>query len=189
MTHRTHAKRGLAFVLPLLICGLAAAADAPPEPPGYRLDDYRAPTPATVAGGRTIDTAEARRLWEGRDAIFIDVMVAPRRPEGLPEGAVWRPRPHLDIPGSIWLPEAGRGALSPELEMWFRAHLATLSGGHPARRLVFYCLANCWMSWNAAKRAASWGYTSVDWYRDGVDAWREAGLPLAPAEPPADLPQ
>jgi rhodanese-related sulfurtransferase len=39
------------------------------------------------------------------------------------------------------------------------------------------------MSWNAAKRAVSWGYTDVLWYPDGTDGWQEAGLPLAEARP------
>jgi PQQ-dependent catabolism-associated CXXCW motif protein len=179
---------GFLSVLVLALTVRFAAAAAPPEPPGYRLDDYHAPTPLSVAGARTIGTAEARTLWNRHAAIFVDVMLAPRRPPGLPEGAVWRPRPHLDVPGSVWLPEAGRGALSPEVEAWFRARLAALSDGDPSRRIVFYCRADCWMSWNAAKRAASWGYTGIDWYRDGVDGWQKAGLPVAPAEPPDDLP-
>jgi hypothetical protein len=33
--------------------------------------------------------------------------------------------------------------------------------------LCFYCLADCWMSWNAAKRALSLGYSNVAWYREG----------------------
>src|SRR5262249_29147582 len=44
-----------------LIVGLGAFActgtrgeDAPPEPAGYRTDNYRAPTPATLAGARVI---------------------------------------------------------------------------------------------------------------------------------------
>ena len=62
----------------------------------------------------------------------------------------------------------------------------TSNGPTKGRRdapVVFYCLANCWMSWNAAKRAASWGYTRVYWYRDGTDGWEAAGLPLAAAAP------
>jgi rhodanese-related sulfurtransferase len=39
------------------------------------------------------------------------------------------------------------------------------------------------MSWNAAKRAVSLGYTAVAWYPDGTDGWREAGLPLSEATP------
>jgi PQQ-dependent catabolism-associated CXXCW motif protein len=50
-------------------------------------------------------------------------------------------------------------------------------------QVVFYCLADCWMSWNAAKRAAAWGYTRVYWYRDGTDGWAAAKLPLVEAQP------
>ena len=39
------------------------------------------------------------------------------------------------------------------------------------------------MSWNAAKRAAIWGYTQVYWYRDGMDGWEAANLPTQIAEP------
>ena len=46
-----------------------------------------------------------------------------------------------------------------------------------------YCLADCWMSWNAAKRALKIGYSNVAWYRDGTDGWLAAGLPLQEATP------
>ena len=52
------------------------------------------------------------------------------------------------------------------------------SGSDPNRMLVFYCLANCWMSWNAAKRALAMGYTHVAWYPDGTDGWTTDHLPL-----------
>ena len=39
------------------------------------------------------------------------------------------------------------------------------------------------MSWNAAKRAASWGYKQIYWYPDGIDGWDAANLPTADAEP------
>ena len=58
-----------------------------------------------------------------------------------------------------------------------------LSGGDRARRLVFYCQAECWMSWNAAKRALGLGYRNVVWYPEGTDGWQAAGLPLQMAEP------
>ena len=75
------------------------------------------------------------------------------------------PLPHRDIPGSLWLPDVGRGALSPELEGYFRDHLEAATARRHDMPVVFYCLADCWMSWNAAKRAASWSYTQVYWYR------------------------
>ena len=169
----------------LLLAGAGAQAQtaAVPEPEGYRLGDYRAPTPATVAGGHAISTGEAERLWRDRGAVFIDVLPAPRRPEGLRPDALWKPLPRRDIPGSLWLPDVGRGGLSDALETYLRDSLARATSGDKTRPLVFYCLADCWMSWNAAKRAAGYGYTQVFWYRDGSDGWEAQHLPTGEATP------
>ena len=51
------------------------------------------------------------------------------------------------------------------------------------RTPVFYCKADCWMWWNAAKRALAYGYDMVIWYPEGTEGWRAAGLPLEAAEP------
>ena len=32
-----------------------SAQERPPEPDGYRMEDYRAPVPATLAGARVLD--------------------------------------------------------------------------------------------------------------------------------------
>ena len=48
---------------------------------------------------------------------------------------------------------------------------------------MFYCLANCWMSWNAARRAIALGYRNVAWYPDGTDGWAAQHLPLEPRIP------
>ena len=165
-----------------LIPGKAVRA-APPEPEGYRLENYRAPTPLTIAGGTALDTTAARRLWMEGAAVWIDVLAAPQRPAKLLASAVWMPLPRRDIPGSVWLPDVGRGELPDKLAAYFSANLEQATKGRREATLVFYCLANCWMSWNAAKRAVSWGYTHVFWYRDGTDGWQAATLPLATAEP------
>jgi PQQ-dependent catabolism-associated CXXCW motif protein len=167
-------RRGLLGLL-LAPCGAAAGEIAAPD--GFRMEDYRAPTPQDVPGGRAIDTGEARILFSRPEVVWVDVLPAVRRPQGLPAGTLWRPRPHQGIPGSVWLPEVGRGALAPETEAWFRSVLMHATGGDPGRPVVFYCLADCWMSWNAAKRATGWGYGTVLWYRDGTDGWEAAGLP------------
>jgi rhodanese-related sulfurtransferase len=39
------------------------------------------------------------------------------------------------------------------------------------------------MSWNAAKRALSYGYSNVVWYPEGTDGWELEDLPLADAQP------
>jgi PQQ-dependent catabolism-associated CXXCW motif protein len=176
-------RAGRGLLLGLAVVANLAAHAQPSEPEGYRMEDYRAPTPVTVAGGTVLDTDAAHKLWEAGGAVWIDVLPTPRRPENLPASALWMPLPHRDIPGSVWLPDIGRGALSPELESYFRDYLKAATSGHRDVPVAFYCLADCWMSWNAAKRAASWGYTQIYWYRDGIDGWNAAKLPVADAEP------
>jgi PQQ-dependent catabolism-associated CXXCW motif protein len=49
--------------------------------------------------------------------------------------------------------------------------------------VVFYCMSwECWLSYNAALRAVSLGYTDVYWYRGGIFAWFDAELPLEVAK-------
>lgn len=153
------------------------------EPLDYRLEDYRSPTPATLEGARVVDTAAAQALWKEGKAAFVDVLPRAPKPANLPAGTIWRDKPRDDIPGSTWLPNVGYGALSAEMEAYFRRGLEAVSGGDRAKPLVFYCLRDCWMSWNAAKRALDFGYTQVIWYPDGTDGWSEGGLALKPAEP------
>ncbi len=167
----------------LVLIGDLAARAQPLEPQGYRMDDYRAPTPETVMGGVVLDTEAAHELWKSGDAVWIDVLPASQRPANLPPSALWMPLPRRNIPGSLWLPDIGRGALSPELGTYFRDHLEAATKGRRDTPVVFYCLADCWMSWNATKRAASWGYTRLYWYRDGIDGWEAAKLPVENATP------
>ncbi|MBB5045594.1 PQQ-dependent catabolism-associated CXXCW motif protein [Rhodopseudomonas rhenobacensis] len=170
----------------LALTAPAAAEDgaaAPPEPSGYRMEEYRAPVPATLQGARVLSTAEAQALWRAGEAAFIDAMPRPPKPANLPEGTVWRDRPRLDIPGSLWLPDTGYGALASTMEDYLREGLQRATGGNRARLVVFYCQANCWMSWNAAKRALGYGYSNVAWYPEGTDGWQAAHLPLLEAEP------
>ena len=176
-----------ALCIILLVCA-AGEATAPPEQSGYRMDNYRAPTPATLHGAIVLSTAQARADWESHDAVFIDVLPQAPRPVGLPASTIWRPKPRYDIPGSLWLPDTGYGALAPVMQDYFERGLQQATGGRRDRLIVFYCLADCWMSWNAAKRALALGYTQVAWYPEGTDGWAAAGLPLE-ARTPSDRPQ
>jgi PQQ-dependent catabolism-associated CXXCW motif protein len=175
-----------AVVLATALASAAAAnargEAAPPEPSGYRMQDYRVATPATLAGARVVSTAEAAEMWK-QGAAFVDVLPHAPRPSKLPEGTIWREKLRLNVPGSIWLPDTGYGALSQATEDYLRKGLARITKGDHAKWLVIYCLRNCWMSWNAAKRALSMGYEHVAWYPEGTDGWQEAGLPLQDSEP------
>jgi PQQ-dependent catabolism-associated CXXCW motif protein len=175
------------FVVLLFVCIGAstapAADDAAAEPEAYRLDDYRAPTPPTLRGAKVLSTQEAAAIWRAHDAAFVDVLPRPPRPKGLPAGTLWRDKPRFDIPGGIWLPDTGYGELAPVMLDYFVRGLEKVAGGDRSKLFVFYCQKNCWMSWNAAKRALSLGYVNVAWYRDGTDGWSTAGLPLQNADP------
>ena len=178
---------GVARLLLLCVLALTAAparaGDGVAEPEDFRNADYRSPTPSTLRGARVVTTAEAEALWKSGRTAFVDVMPRPPRPSGLPAGTIWREKPRPNIPGSIWLPDTGYGALAPVIEEYFRRGLEQAAGGDRAKVLLFYCLENCWMSWNAAKRAMTLGYSDVVWYPAGTDGWQGAGLPLEDGKP------
>ena len=178
-------RRAAGFILfaALALGGAYAQDHAPAEPEAYRNDNYRAPTPKTLRGARTVSTVEAEALWRAGTAAFVDVMPHVPRPANLPAGTLWREKPRSNIPGSIWLPDTGYGELSAVMEGYLRAGLEQITGGDRAKLLVIYCQRDCWMSWNAAKRAVAWGYSGVAWYPDGTDGWQDAGLPLEQGRP------
>jgi PQQ-dependent catabolism-associated CXXCW motif protein len=166
-----------------LACGGVRGEEAASEPSGYRTHDYRAPTPAALAGARVLTTAQAEVLWRDKTAIFIDAMPQAPRPANLPPGTIWRDRPRSNIPGSIWLADTGYGELAASTEDYLRRNVERVTGSDRTKLLVIYCQRNCWMSWNAAKRLLAMGYANVAWYPDGVDGWTEAALPVVDAHP------
>lgn len=171
------------IIASLLLIAAVWAQERPPEPQTYRTDDYRSPVPATLAGARVLTTDQAEEIWRSKSGVFVDVLPRPPKPSNLPAGTVWRDKPRLNIPGSIWLPDTGYGALAPATEDYFRNGLARATGGDRSKLLVIYCQTDCWMSWNAAKRAQSYGYSNVAWYPEGTDGWEFADLPLADSQP------
>ena len=172
----------------MVVATLAFAAEAHaqqnvPEPDGYRTDNYRAPVPATLAGARVLTTAEAEAIWRAGTGVFIDVLPRAPKPPNLPAGTVWRDKPRFNIPGSVWLPDTGYGKLAEATEDYLRRGLDRASGGNKAALLVIYCQEDCWMSWNAAKRALSYGYSNVAWYPEGTEGWERANLPVVESQP------
>ncbi|WP_425073977.1 PQQ-dependent catabolism-associated CXXCW motif protein [Sagittula sp. S175] len=175
-----------------LLTGLLALAAPLPaqqaEPADYRTDHYRGPVPMAVTGGTVVGPEEAHALWE-QGAAFIDVLPQAPKPANLPKGTIWRDKPRDSIPGAIWLPNVGYGALADVTADYFRRGLKEATGGDPSQPVVFFCLEDCWMSWNAAKRAAEWDYTAVFWLPEGTDGWSLWGYPLERVKPMAGQPQ
>jgi PQQ-dependent catabolism-associated CXXCW motif protein len=167
------------------VAGAFAADEATLFDPqsGYRISRYRAPVPETVPGGTRIHFEDVERLVKDKGALLIDA--APAEGAGPdPETGEWRlTRKRENIPGSHWLADVGKGTLSASMDLYFKSNLDRLTRGDKSHPIIIYCLADCWMGWNAVKRAASYGYTSLFWYPEGTDGWRDWDGRFAPANP------
>jgi rhodanese-related sulfurtransferase len=111
-------------------------------------------SPVTVDGAATVDTAQARALFD-QEAAFVDI----RRDSDFEAGR---------IPGAIHI----------ELKKKFNADSleAEVSKDEP---VVFYCNGHsCLRSSQASEMAVGWGFTKVHYYRDGFPAWKAAGNPV-----------
>ncbi|MDO5659042.1 MAG: PQQ-dependent catabolism-associated CXXCW motif protein [Paracoccus sp. (in: a-proteobacteria)] len=175
------ARAVVAMVFVVTLAG-AAWAEAPPEPDGFRTEPYNAPVPETLAGARVIDAAQAMALRD-EGAVFFDLHPRITRPEGLPAGTIWRDRVHLTIPDALWLDYGGYPALSEAEQTAFAQAMARAGGPDMDRPMVFFCLPDCWLSWNAARRAVGLGYTGVHWFPGGTVEWAAAGGALEAAAP------
>lgn len=146
---------------------------------GYRIAHYRSPPTAPVEGGKRVDTLALRTmLAQEQKPVLIDV-----QPVGWKDGIFLITQPRFHLPDSLWLPNVGLGEPNEQLVRYFRSHLQQAIGKDYQRPVVLYCTADCWMSWNAIKRASSWGYQNLYWYAEGTDGWREAGLDLVEGTP------
>ncbi|MBY6047220.1 PQQ-dependent catabolism-associated CXXCW motif protein [Vannielia litorea] len=172
--------RGVAAVFMLLAAPTLAQVA---EPDDYQMEHYRSPVPDTLKGATVVGPEEAHALWESGNVAFIDVLPRAPKPEGLPEGTIWREKPRYTIPGAIWLPNVGYGAIADQTAAYFRSGLEKVTGGDTAHSVLIFCLEDCWMSWNAAKRALEWGYSEVYWLPEGTDGWAFFDYPTEVVEP------
>lgn len=168
-----------------LLLALVPSSDAALFDPatGYRVATYRGVVPAPPPGVPRLSDAEAAEAHDAGNTLFIDVTPA-RGAIRDPASGTWRlAEPHETIVGAHWFPEAGRGSPDPAIDRWFAQGMARLAQGSRRRPIVAFCLADCWMSWNASWKLRRLGYRHVAWYANGIDGWREAGRALSPAMP------
>ena len=143
-----------------------------------------------IAVETTLSAAELPDSLAGVRAAMSDgrtVLVDVYPPKGAgpdPLDGTWRnSETRQTIPGAVWLPEVGRGFLADDYEAYFRRNLAAPTGGDLNRPLLFFCTADCWQGWNAARRAILWGHGAVSWYPGGTDQWVLDGGAVTTAEP------
>jgi len=152
----------------------------------YRGLPYHAPTTQIPPIGVTrISASELKkRLGSTNKPILIDVYGAIFREESLDFDGAWLvSTPRKNIPNSVWLPNVGKQTLKPVVEQYYRDQLKALTNDDKTAQLVIYCIEDCWMAWNAAKRAVEWGYSNVHWFREGVDGWTDNQWALQSSEP------
>jgi PQQ-dependent catabolism-associated CXXCW motif protein len=140
----------------------AARADDLFDTEGFRRARYRAPVDRAPDPATRIPLDRALAM-QGR-GIWIDVLPA-------------QVEPHDTIPGALWYPETGRAPVDPARWQALRERVA----GHDP--VIVFCRADCWMSWNAARRLAREGVPGVLWLAEGIDGWHDAGRALVPAQP------
>jgi PQQ-dependent catabolism-associated CXXCW motif protein len=172
---------GLALFALCLLAKPAVADEARFAADGYRINHYRSPTPAHSEYAQTLDTPALQKLLHAQPQTrLIDVYRQPWL-----HGRFIEDELHANLPDSLWLANTGDGELTAHALAYFNHHLQQASHGDKRWPLVFYCRSDCWLGWNAAKRAHHLGYRNLYWYRDGIDAWQQAGLPLIAAHPEA----
>ena len=159
-----------------------AFAQESTTPSAYKTDHYRSPVPDTLEGVTVVDDDAAYALWKTGAVVFVDVLPRPPTPK-LPKGTIFREKPRYSIPGAVWLPNVGYGRLAEQTDLYFRGHLEAAADDKDTP-VLFFCLRDCWMSWNAAKRAVSeYGYTRIFWYPDGTDGWEFSDYPTDALKP------
>ena len=174
---------GKSWLLGVFWALTSLTAVAAPEPAGYWTGDINAPVPATIRGGKVIHARQLSKMLQARHVVVVDVSNAPRRPENLATGAPWLPPAHPGIPAALWLPGTGLGNPPDAVDTFFRAQLAEATHMDFSQPIAIYCHERCWLSWNAAKRAISYGYRHVMWMPEGIEGWRAAGLTTVDLQP------
>lgn len=126
------------------------------------------PTPTSIPGGKVVGTRQLAQWMQGQQGQQGKVLLlhAIGSPQHLPHA----------IPVT---PASQGGSFDDQVQREFDQYLEQATGGDRSRLIVTYCAGvECWGSYNAALRAIRMGYTNVHWYRGGVEAWGQAGLPV-----------
>lgn len=133
-----------------------------PPTPQLHAGALHGPTPSSIPGGQVITTRELVDLMRGQQVLVLDVLGGAESIQG----------------AQYAVPAAQAGTFNDQTQQQFSQFLQQATNGNKQHPIVTYCLSTqCWMSYNAALRAINLGYTKVLWYRGGIEAWQQAGMP------------
>ena len=114
-------------------------------------------SPQTIAGAQTIDAESLLALaGQNENHVIIDSRLRSERKPGY-------------IPGSISLPDTQTRCDS------LAAQIVEKSGP-----VIFYCNGpGCRRSEHAVATSVQCGYTNIDWFRGGIQAWKANNFPIS----------
>ncbi len=131
-------------------------------------DQLHGPTPTSIPGARVVGTQQLAQWMQGQQGQQGRVML------------LHAINSQMHLPNAIAAAPASQGgSFDDQVQRDFGNYLQQATRGNRAQLIVTYCQGvQCWGSYNAALRAVRLGYTNVHWYRGGMEAWQQAGLPL-----------
>lgn len=111
-------------------------------------------SPLTIEGAKTVTPADAKALFD-KGVKFIDLRTDAAYEAGR-------------IPGSVHI----------EFKTKFSEE-ALATNAKKDQEVVFYCSGpTCWRAPEASQKAVSWGYSKVNFFREGFPGWQAAGYPV-----------
>lgn len=131
---------------------------------GASLSAMAADTPATLAGVKLINAAEAKKLIDS-GVPAIDTRVSAEYAEKTIKGAknvTYKEKSAKDV---------GFDASQDQFDL-------SKLPADKAAPIIFFCNAGeCWKSYKASVVAKKAGYSNISWLRGGFPEWSKAGLP------------
>jgi rhodanese-related sulfurtransferase len=139
---------GVLLAMSALVAGQAFAAD----------------TPSSLEGATVVDAAKAKAAMDG-GAAMIDTRVANEYQES-------------HIKGAKSVPYKEKSAKAADFDASQDSFDLSKLPSDKNAAIIFHCNGGeCWKGYKAAKTAIKAGYKKVLWFRDGIPAWKKAGLP------------
>lgn len=161
----------------------------PPEVTQKEREEPGASTPSKMRFGNRVTGMTPKSLgniqrWD--TAELVKAMTLADRPVLIDVAAAGQM-----IPGALNIIHGGLAFVDEKQESAYAErfrHMLLAAAPNLNQAVVFYCASSeCWLSVNAAMRARQLGYTQVIWYRGGINAWVQAGLPTVGRVPVAVL--
>ena len=129
-------------------------------------------TPRMLSGAVVVDLAAVEGLMAEKP-LLLDVGPAHRKPVNFPTDRPVAADPSFNPRRDM---DAGRGCRAAGCQArgaLLDRRIGELTRGDKTKPIVVFCRPDCWGSWNAGKRLVTRGYTSVRWFRAGIDGWQD----------------